>query len=466
MEVSTPFDCGLRDGRPTCNGSQLDERIDEMWDLGLRQFELTNQFDNALTGVAGQGGPFGFLVNGSNFLETGRFYDLKTCADKDNTDQTPLAPQFPHNDDDLVGGVMKLAPQGSVPVYPQGPLCNTRGLSDLGARAIKRLMDHGALFDPDHMSVVARDRALKIVENANYPGIMSSHSWSTVDSYKRIYGLGGVITPSSGGATSFAAKWQRLKKMSYGAPYYGIGFGSDMNGFAAQGGPRRGPNPVTYPFKSFDGKMTIDRNRSGSRVWDVNADGVAHYGLYPDWIQDLRNIAGDKIVDDLARGAESYLQMWERASGVPRGGCRSAKGRFSRKGLERLRLGSTPEELLRKAGQPTKRANRSYRYCIKGKGNSKAALTAVFTPKASVGLVASTKRGNTASKVGVGASSSRLKGQARPFGKNVRVANARGGKRFVYGVRGGKVRYVAVATGTATKSRKTLAQYLKLAKLR
>ena len=38
-----------------------------------------------------------------------------------------------------------------------------------------------------------------------------------------------------------------------------------------------------------------------------------HYGLYPDWIEDLRMVAGQGIVDDMANGAESYLQMWARA---------------------------------------------------------------------------------------------------------------------------------------------------------
>jgi hypothetical protein len=57
----------------------------------------------------------------------------------------------------------------------------------------------------------------------------------------------------------------------------------------------------------------LDRQVSGSRVYDINADGVDHYGLYPDWVEDLRVIAGPEIVADLARGAEAYLQMWERA---------------------------------------------------------------------------------------------------------------------------------------------------------
>ena len=69
MEVSTPFDCGVSAGTPTCSQGELDRGIDEVWDLGLRQFELINKFDNALAGVAGDGGPIGALINGANFLE-------------------------------------------------------------------------------------------------------------------------------------------------------------------------------------------------------------------------------------------------------------------------------------------------------------------------------------------------------------------------------------------------------------
>ncbi len=71
-----------------------------------------------------------------------------------------------------------------------------------------------------------------------------------------------------------------------------------MNGFGSQGLPRGEDveNPVDYPFKSFDGSTTLDRQTSGQRVFDINVDGVAHYGLYPDWIEDLRMLAGDRII--------------------------------------------------------------------------------------------------------------------------------------------------------------------------
>jgi hypothetical protein len=96
-----------------------------------------------------------------------------------------------------------------------------------------------------------------------------------------------------------------------------VGFGSDINGLGAQGGPRAdaAQNPVRYPFRSFDGGTVFERQVSGTRTYDINADGVDHYGLYPDWVEDVRMVGGRQAVDDLANGAEAYLQVWERALG-------------------------------------------------------------------------------------------------------------------------------------------------------
>ena len=65
-------------------------------------------------------------------------------------------------------------------------------------------------------------------------------------------------------------------------------------------------------LSSFDGGSLIYCQQSGNRVYDVNIDGVGHYGLYPDWIADLRMVAGPQIVNDMANGAEAYLRLWAR----------------------------------------------------------------------------------------------------------------------------------------------------------
>ena len=120
--------------------------------------------------------------------------------------------------------------------------------------------------------------------------------------------------------------------------YQGVGWGADMNGFGAQGGAAQGREPGDATRSSpGTGKVTIGQQRSGQRVYDINADGVAHYGLYPDWVEDLRHLAGQQIIDDLGRGAEAYLQMWERADGIPTG-CRPATARLTKRGLAGARL--------------------------------------------------------------------------------------------------------------------------------
>ncbi|MCE0445305.1 hypothetical protein LT493_10345 [Streptomyces tricolor] len=34
------------------------------------------------------------------------------------------------------------------------------------------------------------------------------------------------------------------------------------------------------------------------RTWDLNTDGAAHYGLVPDWIEDIRLVGGQEVVND------------------------------------------------------------------------------------------------------------------------------------------------------------------------
>ena len=78
IEVSKLFDCGVQDGRPECTAEQIDQRLKEVYDLGVRDMELVNKFDNALGGVAGDSGTTGVVVNVGNRIETGRFWQMET----------------------------------------------------------------------------------------------------------------------------------------------------------------------------------------------------------------------------------------------------------------------------------------------------------------------------------------------------------------------------------------------------
>jgi microsomal dipeptidase-like Zn-dependent dipeptidase len=209
-----------------------------------------------------------------------------------------------------------LAGQG-LPIYPPGPVCNVRGLTSLGEYLINQMIDRGMIIETDHMSVRARTRAMAILESRGHSGVITSHSWGDATSIKRIQALGGFVGPYANSTNDFIAEWREVRETRSGTYLWGVGFGTDTNGLGKQPSPRPGAvddNPVTYPFTSYDGTATIHQSQWRNRSWDFNLDGGSHYGLFVDWIEDMKHMAGQEIVDDLATAAEAYLQMWERAS--------------------------------------------------------------------------------------------------------------------------------------------------------
>jgi hypothetical protein len=171
------------------------------------------------------------------------------------------------------------------------------------------------IIETDHFSVKARQEALTILERRRYPGLITSHSWGDGSSQARLQGLGGVVAPYAVVSSDYVEDWRQARETRTAGQLFGIGYGTDVNGLGKQAPPRPGneANPVRYPFRTFDGGSVVDRQVSGTRTFDVNVDGTAHYGMFPDWVEDLRLIAGDQIVTDLANGAEAYLQMWGKA---------------------------------------------------------------------------------------------------------------------------------------------------------
>jgi hypothetical protein len=98
------------------------------------------------------------------------------------------------------------------------------------------------------------------------------------------------------------------------------------------GNPERDPTRVRelHPkiaklwerWQAMEGTNTpLTRSTAGRRDFDINIDGVAHYGLLPDFIQDLHNV-GLSYADlgPLFRSAEDYIQVWEK--------CEARKGRI------------------------------------------------------------------------------------------------------------------------------------------
>jgi microsomal dipeptidase-like Zn-dependent dipeptidase len=317
VEESGVLNCEQFNGTPKCNAATIDSELDKLYAHGVRSLFPVHKFDNALGGTKFDSGATGVLVNTGNKWVTGQFWTAEHCDDPDH-DNTPT----PIGDDEAALMSVLLNPvltqplfQGQLPVYPAGPHCNPKGLSALGEHLIRSMMRKGMIVETDHMSMRARRQTLSILESTKYPGVISSHSWGDPGSQKRLQKLGGLVGPISSVSTNFSKEWSIARQGRVAGFMFGTPFGSDINGLHSQPVPRANAasNPVRYPFKSFDGGSTIDRQHSGTRVYDINTDGVDHYGLYPDWIEDLRLVAGPQIVTDMANGAEAYLQLWARA---------------------------------------------------------------------------------------------------------------------------------------------------------
>ncbi|MET7515344.1 discoidin domain-containing protein [Streptomyces sp. NPDC005480] len=305
VETSEPFGCKQILDVPQCSQADIDSGLDELYKLGVRSMFLCHKFDNALCGVRMDSGTIGTAVDIGQFLSTGTFWNTEKCSgpQHDNPTGNAAAP----------AEVTKLLPAGTeVPTYDSDAQCNKRGLTRLGEYAVKGLMKRNMMVEVDHMSVKAAGRTLDLLESADYPGVLSSHSWMDDGWLERVYRLGGFKASYMSSADSFVKESDgtRALRQKYGV---GLGYGTDMNGVGGWPGPvgPDAPNAVKYPFRSADGGSVIDRQHTGERTWDFNTDGAAHNGMVPDWIEQMRLSGGKDTVQDLLGGAESYLGTWK-----------------------------------------------------------------------------------------------------------------------------------------------------------
>jgi hypothetical protein len=183
------------------------------------------------------------------------------------------------------------------------------------------MMAEHMMIEVDHLSERARDEVLAMAAKARYP-LISSHNgtggtWTPAE-LVRLYRLGGFVGVTPDIAPKLAAKIVRMARYRAPGRFFGVGLGTDTNGFASQPGPRpdAARHPLHYPFRSYDGSATFVRERTGTRVFDLNSDGVAEYGLLADLIADMqRTPAGRRAMPLLFDSAEAYLETWERAGG-------------------------------------------------------------------------------------------------------------------------------------------------------
>jgi hypothetical protein len=357
IEVSRLFGCGEQYGVSQCDRAQVDAGLRDVRNLGVRTFFPVHEFDNAFGGTKGIAGEQGVIVNAGNKDETGNFWAMQPCSARDQDAEQITTEPSGALAKLLNGPAASLLGGSPAPVYGPGPQCNTRGLTSLGAYLIRQMAKQHLIVQLDHMDTKTASETLSVAESQHYAGVVSAHCCGSYQLNPRIYRVGGFVNPQKDQAPAFLHVYGTDRGERSSSYYFGFGYGSDMNGLSSQPGPDPG-HPIHYPFKSFDGRVTFTREVWGQRVFDLNTDGIANYGLYADWLQEVQETDGPKIAGDMFRGAEAYLEMWERAYGVRPASCLARSATVRRR--------ATFRAVLFRLGQPAARTGDTYRYCVRG----------------------------------------------------------------------------------------------------
>jgi microsomal dipeptidase-like Zn-dependent dipeptidase len=342
IEISNLFDCFLTptEDAPVCDLAHVQEQLDHYHDQGVRALYPNHKYDNAFSAGDGQRGTMELanLINSgyyANYTEDcpelafgfdrgGVTYSgLNQPRDEYQWDEPPLD-MSDFAEDPLLAILPLVSELSSGPL--EGDYCQNAGLTELGEQLFHELMIRGMIIDVAHLPSWGVARAMELFEEADYPGV-STH-WNNVDG--QIYLTGGVSNtgfgrcadPDNPGAMSqgYASRIEQIRGLG---AYPAEGFGFDFNGLAGGPRPRFGddshcsseqPNPISYPFTSYAGDITFTEPRLGNRSVDFDTEGMIHFGLLPELIEDTRNDGmSEEDLEALFRSAEGYIRMWERA---------------------------------------------------------------------------------------------------------------------------------------------------------
>ncbi|WP_431475333.1 hypothetical protein RVM24_09855 [Marinobacter sp. KM021] len=348
IEMSKVMRCGEFMGVPECTAQDIVERLDQLYQLGVRNMFPVHKFDNAFGGHLpdlSSGVGIGAVLYGGNLLETGHLVEFEECPEGteyvgDEADQNADMQAFGILDQllfqiDYLGDRFPETPEELKALDPRqgtGHLCNRRGLTDLGDFLIQELVRRKMMIETDHISRKAAARILDITEKLGYPVINSHGGWGGTEALRDRIAAQGGITASFGGVRE---NWvdrlvqdgnrPRPDDQKVG-PFGGAGFASDVNGIAqlANNPGSAEDEARLYPFTSVDGRVIFHKQKTGDREFGLyDGRGVAHYGLYPDQIADmmLHSDRPKELIDDavnqLFTSAEAYLRMWERIENAP-----------------------------------------------------------------------------------------------------------------------------------------------------
>lgn len=208
---------------------------------------------------------------------------------------------------------------------------NILGLTEKGKMAVKYMMSKGIMIDVDHMSEKAVDDAFSVASEVpggypvnsghnGYRGTSGNENSRTARQIDYIVQSGGLLGSGHGGTAkeyvthgskspgNFIKNYREYYSMSKGKQ---LAFGTDVNGFYPMPEPPTAQSRITYGVTAGAEQMIACTTLS--KTWNYNLEGVAHYGLMPDFLQSTKK-AGlrAKELGTLFLGAEYFAQMWEK----------------------------------------------------------------------------------------------------------------------------------------------------------
>lgn len=306
----------------TATPAQVEAELDRLYNVGVRYLIPVAHIDNAFGGTAVYNAAF----NLSNYREFGSYWRLRTATEPDGT--TFCYRHEGASIELLLFAAVKLGTR--FPAPPPPPACphkNARGLQRVGEHAIRYMMRRGFLIDIDHMSDLTADRVLDIAEsvpdggyplNSGHTGIRPTgrvlpagvgENTRTVEQLRRIAALGGMFGLGTDSATipSFVSSYAAaLSNMGWraGEPSP-VAIGSDANGLVKL------PRPTGELRESLYGP-SFPPPETMRRTWDLRTDGVAHYGMFADFLRAVSFRSPD-TASALWTTAEAFARMWEKA---------------------------------------------------------------------------------------------------------------------------------------------------------
>ncbi|MCB9707081.1 MAG: membrane dipeptidase [Myxococcales bacterium] len=318
--------------------------LDQVYDLGVRSFQLVHQLDNRFGGAA----PHNSVFQVAQFT-------LNCHIDSDCGLTTK----------DLTLG------------FDVDAECkNVKGLTPEGVALVEEMISRGMLIDAAHLSERSTADLIKVTSEHDYYPFYISHGhfreimtppkqleekttprW-IVEALRRSGGLFGLRTAheetnayAPGGVDNSCHGSTRSFAQAYLFGQLGLkvdmALGTDFNGFIQQTRPRFGElGACSASFPAEAACQARDQRDLGPEPLggDLDARGFAHIGLLGELLTDLEHLEVDTA--PLASSAERFLQMWERAEGR-RDGPASAADDIDERGIV-----VAPPKDEREAGYP------------------------------------------------------------------------------------------------------------------